>query len=166
MLVCKRWRSPGIDSTSLCSLGAGATILHRLDEPIPWNRFLGSFNVYKFGPWIYALFNVNGHGNAADLLGFLHKPVRHRSLTLRFEPFRFWLRIRGDIRNRKTTPRLTESGESTSLRLAETGSRRLSDSPSLLLKIQKLTLRLGESFFDYEYLRESEAKIGTARKIV
>jgi hypothetical protein len=27
----------------------------------------------------------------------------HRSHTLPFEPFRFWLRIRGDIRNRKTT---------------------------------------------------------------
>jgi hypothetical protein len=27
-----------------------------------------------------------------------------------FEPFRFWLRIRGDIRNRKPTPRLGESG--------------------------------------------------------
>jgi hypothetical protein len=40
----------GIDSTSICSQGADATILHRLDEPIPWNRFLGSFKVYKFGP--------------------------------------------------------------------------------------------------------------------
>ncbi len=49
------------------------------------------------------------HGNEADFLGFLHKPVRHWSLTLRFEPFRFWLRIRGDIRNQKTTPRLAES---------------------------------------------------------
>jgi hypothetical protein len=34
------------------------------------------------------------HGNEADFLGFLHKPVRHRSLTLRFEQFRFWLQIR------------------------------------------------------------------------
>jgi hypothetical protein len=32
----------------------------------------------------------------------------HRSLTLPFEPFRFWPRIRGDIRNRKTIPRLGE----------------------------------------------------------
>jgi hypothetical protein len=54
--------------------------------------------------------NLKGHGNEADFLGFLHKPVWHRSLTLRFEPFRFWLRIRRDIRNRKTTPRLAESG--------------------------------------------------------
>jgi hypothetical protein len=49
------------------------------------------------------------NGNEADFLGFLHKPVRHRSLTIRFEPLRFWLRIRGDIRNQKTTPRLAES---------------------------------------------------------
>ena len=41
---------------------------------------------------------------------FLHKPVRHGSLTLPFEPFRFWLRILGDIRNQKMTPRIGESG--------------------------------------------------------
>jgi len=49
------------------------------------------------------------HGNEADFLGFLYKSVRHRSFTVHFEPFQFWLRIRGDIRNRKTTPRLAES---------------------------------------------------------
>jgi hypothetical protein len=38
---------------------------------------------------------------------------------LPFEPFRFWLRIRGDIRNRKSTPRLGESGS----RYDESGSR-------------------------------------------
>jgi hypothetical protein len=42
---------------------------------------------------------LKGHGNEADFLGFLQKLVPHRSLTLPFEPFRFWLRIRGDIRN-------------------------------------------------------------------
>jgi hypothetical protein len=55
---------------------------------------------------------LKGHGNEADFLGFLHKSVRHRSLTLHFEPFQFWLRIRsirGDIRNRKTTRRVGES---------------------------------------------------------
>jgi hypothetical protein len=51
-------------------------------------------------------------------------------------------------------------------RLAESRSRRISDSPSFRLNSQRLTLRLGESFFDYEYLRELEAKIGTARKVV
>ena len=57
---------------------------------------------------------LKGHGNEADFLGFLQKLGPHRSLTLPFEPFRFWLRIRGDIRNGKTTPRL---GESLTLRL-------------------------------------------------
>jgi hypothetical protein len=56
---------------------------------------------------------LKGHGNEADFLEFLYKPVRHRSLTLHFEPFRFWLRIRGDIRNRKKndspTRRIVES---------------------------------------------------------
>ncbi len=41
---------------------------------------------------------LKGHGNETDFLGFLQKLVPHRSLTLPFEPFRFWLRIR-DIRN-------------------------------------------------------------------
>ncbi len=54
--------------------------------------------------------SLKGHGNEADFLGFLQKSVRHRFLTLHLEPFRFGLRIRGDIRNRKTTPRLAESG--------------------------------------------------------
>jgi hypothetical protein len=49
---------------------------------------------------------LKGHGNEADFLGFLQKSVRHRFLTLHFEPFRFGLGIRGDIRNRKTTPRI------------------------------------------------------------
>ena len=57
-----------------------------------------------------AAVSLKGHGNEADFLGVLQKWVPHRSLTLPpFEPFRFWLRIRGDIRNRKTTPRLAES---------------------------------------------------------
>ncbi len=57
-----------------------------------------------------ALISLKGHGNEADFQGFLPKLGPHRSLILPFEPFRFWLRIRGDIRNRKTTPRLAESG--------------------------------------------------------
>jgi hypothetical protein len=44
---------------------------------------------------------------------FLHKSVWYRSLTLPFQPFIFWLRIRGDIRNRvgesTTLPRVTIS---------------------------------------------------------
>jgi hypothetical protein len=49
------------------------------------------------------MLSLKGHGNEAEFLGLLHKSVRHWSLTLHFEPFRFWLRIRGDICNRKTT---------------------------------------------------------------
>ncbi len=33
---------------------------------------------------------LKGHGNEADFLGFLHKSVWHRSLTLHFEPYRFF----------------------------------------------------------------------------
>jgi hypothetical protein len=40
---------------------------------------------------------LEGHGNEADFLGFLQKLVPHESLTLPFGPFRFWLRICGDI---------------------------------------------------------------------
>jgi hypothetical protein len=49
---------------------------------------------------------LKGHDNEADFLGFLQKLVPHRSLTLPFKPFWFWLRIRGDIRNRRRLPDL------------------------------------------------------------
>jgi hypothetical protein len=52
---------------------------------------------------------LKGHDNEADFLGLLQKLVPHRSLKLHFEPFQFLLQIRGDIRNRKTTPRLDKS---------------------------------------------------------
>ncbi len=55
---------------------------------------------------VLVLVLLKGHGNKADFLGVLQKSVPLESLTLPFEPFRFSLRIRGDIRNRKTTPRL------------------------------------------------------------
>jgi hypothetical protein len=70
----------------------------------------------------YGISSLKGHGNEADFLGFLQKLVPHRSLTLLFEPFRFWLRIRGDIRHRKMTLRLGESG---SWWLADSASRRV-----------------------------------------
>jgi len=41
---------------------------------------------------------------------FSHNSGQHRSLTLPFEPFRFWLQIRGDIHNQNLTPWLSESG--------------------------------------------------------
>ncbi len=68
---------------------------------------------------------LKGHGNEADFLGFLQKLVPHESLTLPFGPFRFWLRIRGDIRIRKTTPRYHWYRESPTPRIVESGSRRL-----------------------------------------
>ncbi len=68
------------------------------------------FKKYSIGMIKILNLPLKGHGNEADFLGFLQKSVRHRFLTLHFEPFRFGLRIRGDIRNRKTTPRLDESG--------------------------------------------------------
>jgi hypothetical protein len=40
---------------------------------------------------------IKGTSQGGGFLGFFHKPVRHRSLTLRFELFQFWLRIRGNI---------------------------------------------------------------------
>jgi hypothetical protein len=66
---------------------------------------------------------LKGHGNEADFLGFLQKLVPHESLTLPLVPFRFWLRIRGDIRIRKATPCYHRYGESPTLRIGDTGSR-------------------------------------------
>ncbi len=68
---------------------------------------------------------LKGHGNEADFLGFLQKLVPHESLILPFGPFRFWLRIRGDIRVRNTTPRYHRYGESPTPCIVESGSRRL-----------------------------------------
>jgi hypothetical protein len=80
---------------------------------------------------------LKGHVNEADFLGFLQKLVPHRSLTLLIEPFRFWLRIRGDIRNRKKTLRLGESGSRLlNVSKENLASRRVRDSS---------TRRVGES---------------------
>ncbi len=51
----------------------------------------------------------------------------------------------------------THHGESESQRLPDSPSRRVADSQ---------TQWVGESFFDDEYLREFEAKSGTARKVM
>ncbi len=66
------------------------------------------FTPNLFSPTLHI--RLKGHGNEADFLGFLQKSVRHGFLTVNFEPFRFVLRIHGDILNRKMTPRLAESG--------------------------------------------------------
>jgi hypothetical protein len=50
---------------------------------------------------------------------FSQKLVPHESLTLTFGPFRFWLRIRGDIRIRKTAPRYHRYGESQTTLIGE-----------------------------------------------
>jgi hypothetical protein len=97
---------------------------------------------------------LKGHGNEADFLGFLQKMVPHRSLTLPFEPFRFWLRICGDIHNRKTTPQL---GESASQQLFYSASQEVADTPTRRIgeSTTPPTHRVGESAF--ECLRESSA---------
>ncbi len=84
---------------------------------------------------------LKGHANEADFLGFFQKLGPHRSLTLPFEPFRFWLQIRGDIRNGKTTPQIGESG---SRRLSDSASRGDADSPTRWVG-ESTTHRLGES---------------------
>ncbi len=80
------------------------------------------------------LVHLKGHGNEPVFPMFLHKSVRHESLTVPFEPFRFWLQIRGNGNSRQ--------------------SCRLPHSP------------MRGVGFDYEYLREFEAKIGTDRLVV
>ena len=84
--------------------------------------------------------SLKGHGNEADFLGFSQKLVPHESRTQPFGPFRFWLRIRGDIRIRKMTPRYHRYGESAlesfKRKLSASMIRRVVDSP---------TQRYGES---------------------
>jgi hypothetical protein len=81
---------------------------------------------------------LKGHGNEADFLGFLQKLAPHRSLTLPFEPFRFWLRICGDIRNGKTI--LERRFLNVKRKLGELESRLLPNSASQ---------RVGESLFKF-----------------
>ncbi len=50
-------------------------------------------------------------------------------------------------------------------RLPDSPTHRLSDSPNWEV-VDSLTWLIGESFFDYKYLRKFEAKFGTARKVV
>jgi hypothetical protein len=58
-------------------------------------RFVADVMVMKLSD-MYAL---KGHGNEPDFLGFLLKLFPQESLTPPFKPFRFWLRIPGDIRD-------------------------------------------------------------------
>ncbi len=106
-------------------------------------KMMGDGRRAKFAENLHAFpFNkLKGHGNEADFLGFLQKLGPHRSPIVPFELFRFWLRICGDIRNRKTTPRLSESA---SRRLSDSGSRGAADSPTRRVG-ESTTRRLGES---------------------
>ncbi len=91
---------------------------------------------------------LKGHGNEKDFLKFLEKLVPHESLTLPFEPFRFWLRICGDIHIRKTTPCYHQYGESLTPRIIDTRSRRLPASPILRVGhwiFLKKTLRIDDT---------------------
>ncbi len=66
------------------------------------------FNVIPNPPWL--LLKGQWQWQWTSFLYVLHKSLWPRSLTLPFKPFRFWLRILGDIRFRKSTPRIGESG--------------------------------------------------------
>ncbi len=117
---------------------------------------------------------LKGHGNEADFPKFLHKLVRHRSIILHFELFRFWLRICGDIqysKNNSPRRRFSDSaslgvaksptwrvGESLTLRLGEWGSRQLPDSANRRVGY-RTNLSLFSSSFKTKFQSES-TKIG------
>jgi hypothetical protein len=88
-----------------------------------------------------SLYCLKGHDNEADFLRFLHKSVRHWSLTLHFKPFWYWLQICGDIHNWKTTPQLGESG---SRQLSDLANRVVADLPTRRVG-ESTTPRLGKS---------------------
>ncbi len=82
-----------------------------------------------------------------------------------------------DIRNQKTTPWLSESGSRrfsdcdwVSQRVANSPTRWVGESPTRLLNVWKKTHSLVTTsrgvVFYYKYLREFEAKIGMAWKVV
>ncbi len=84
--------------------------------------------IYVKGTWQWGRFS-----------GVLQKLIPHRSLTLPFELFQFWLQIRGDIHNRKRTPRLDNR------QLSDTASRRVGESLTLWLGFWMFKRKLGES---------------------
>jgi hypothetical protein len=49
--------------------------------------------IYEYKHLRYIWQILKEHGNDADILGFLHKSVTLGSLTLPFEPFRFWFKF-------------------------------------------------------------------------
>ncbi len=82
--------------------------------------------------------------------------IVHYSLTRRFGELATPRLAEFSFKHSKADSPTHRAGESSTPRLAESESCRLPDSP---------TRQVGESFFDYEYLRHFEAKIGTAQKV-
>jgi hypothetical protein len=80
-----------------------------------------------------------------------------KSLALRLTEFSF--------KHSKADSLTLRVGESVSHRLDDLPSQRVADSPTYRVG-ELLTRQVGESFFDYEYLLEFEAKSGTAHKVV
>jgi hypothetical protein len=115
-------RNPTSLSAAPCSVATSLTELSvlvaggLLAPPSRLNTFSAAPSVMRPGCGSPPLIGLNktrklkGHGNKQDFPRFLHKSVRHRYLTLHFDPFQFWLRILGDIRIRKRLPDSTVRG--------------------------------------------------------
>ncbi len=86
-LATSRNLKGGFDETSSLKPSIGD---ERFQLVISQNWFLNWLSSHF--DWTKTKKSLKGHGNEADFLGFLQKLVPHRSLTLPFEPFRFWSR--------------------------------------------------------------------------
>jgi hypothetical protein len=62
----------------------------------------------------------------------LYRSVWHRSLTQLLKHLRFWLGIRGDIHNRKSTPHYQQNGASPTPHISYMGSRHIVDNVNSL----------------------------------
>jgi hypothetical protein len=124
---------------------------------------------------IMHLRSLKEHGNEADFLGFLQKLVPHIGLTLPYVCSDFGFEFAEIFIIEKRLPdsaswRLFDSAsqgvrESAFECLKENlASQKAGDSPTR--RVREWLWRVGESFFDYEYLLKFEAKIGTARNVV
>ncbi len=66
-----------------------------------WLRELSVLFIF-FHCTLYQLHYIHHHQRDMAMRPILINRFRHRSLTLHFEQFRFWLQTCGDIRNRKS----------------------------------------------------------------
>jgi hypothetical protein len=75
--------------------------------------FVSQKNYCERNIFVKKILNIKGHikehGNEPAFSMFLHKLLWPRSLTLLYKPFRFLLRILGDIHIQKSTPRIGKS---------------------------------------------------------